>query len=153
MKGNKMEKRVYRSTTEKMIAGVAGGIAEYFEVDPVIVRAAFIILAFFNGIGIIGYIVCIFIIPKAPVQIKSGFGQEATQEVNAGIQPVDPEHRKEGRRRVFGFVLVAIGVLFLLKTYFSIIDLETIFPVLLIIGGIWMISHQTRKGAVSNDLR
>ena len=58
-------KRLYRSKTEKMLAGVCGGIAEYFNIDPTLVRLAWAILACF-GAGILAYIIAAIIIPEKP---------------------------------------------------------------------------------------
>jgi phage shock protein C len=60
-----MVKRLYRSGKDKVIAGVCGGIAEYFDVDPVLIRLAAVGLLF-AGIGIIVYIVAWIIVPKNP---------------------------------------------------------------------------------------
>ena len=59
-------KRLYRSNEHKIIAGVCGGIAEYLNIDPVIVRLVWVIISFAWGIGIVAYIVCWIIIPKRP---------------------------------------------------------------------------------------
>jgi phage shock protein C len=59
-------KRLYRSRDEKMVAGVCGGLAEYFEVDPVIIRLAWLMFAVF-GVGIITYILAIIIVPQRPL--------------------------------------------------------------------------------------
>lgn len=60
-----MERRLYRSDTNKMVAGVCGGIGEYFDIDPTLIRLAWVVisipLAFFGGI--IAYIVAAIIIP------------------------------------------------------------------------------------------
>lgn len=64
----KQIKRLYRSKKDKVIAGVCGGIAEYFNIDPVIVRVIAVILAFIWGFGILGYIIAWIIIPKNPSQ-------------------------------------------------------------------------------------
>lgn len=61
-----MEKRLYRSVENKMLAGVCGGIAEYFGVDPTIVRLLGVLLAC-TGSGIAAYIACAFIIPEKPI--------------------------------------------------------------------------------------
>lgn len=150
-----MEKRVYRSNTEKMIAGVAGGIAEYFEVDPVLVRVAFVITAFFNGIGVIAYIACIFIIPKAPLHIPQQFGEtgDAAPELKAEPPAELVAKKKEGRHQIFGWILVILGGVLLLENYFCFFDLEYIFPIILILAGFWLISFNRRKGATANDLR
>ena len=58
-------KKLYRSTTNQMIGGVCGGIGEYFNIDPTIVRLGFATLAML-GYGIIGYILALIIIPLNP---------------------------------------------------------------------------------------
>jgi phage shock protein C len=58
-------KRLYRSRNQRMLAGVSGGLAEYFGIDPTIVRLGFVITSFFGGAGIIGYVVAWLIIPEA----------------------------------------------------------------------------------------
>ncbi len=59
-------KKLYRSAVNKTICGVCGGIAEYFNVDPTLVRLAWVILTCFGGAGIWAYIIAAIIIPKAP---------------------------------------------------------------------------------------
>ena len=56
-------KKLYKSATNKMISGVCGGIAEYFQVDPTVVRLIRAELTAFNGIGILLYILSAVIIP------------------------------------------------------------------------------------------
>ena len=58
-------KRVYRSKKNKMLAGVCGGIAEYFEIDPVLVRLLLVLLAFVGFLGIIIYLVAWLMIPES----------------------------------------------------------------------------------------
>ena len=62
-----MNKRLYRSRTNKVFAGVCGGFAEYFDVDPVILRILFVLMVVFGGTGILLYIAAIIIIPKHPL--------------------------------------------------------------------------------------
>lgn len=59
-----MKKRLYRSDTERMLAGVCGGIAEYFDVDPTIIRLAWVLFCLMGGSGVLAYIICAIIIPK-----------------------------------------------------------------------------------------
>lgn len=59
-------KRLYKSSTDKKLAGVCGGIAEYFDIDPTIVRLLWALISLAYGTGIIAYIVCAFIIPEKP---------------------------------------------------------------------------------------
>lgn len=62
-----MAKRLYRSRENKMIAGVCGGIAEYLELDPTIVRLIWVIIAF-SGVSILGYIIAWIIMPERPFE-------------------------------------------------------------------------------------
>lgn len=59
-------KRLYRSNDEKILAGVCGGIAEYFHIDPTVVRLLWIVLGMMGGGGIFAYIIAAIIIPKEP---------------------------------------------------------------------------------------
>ena len=64
-KGRKrtMEKRLYKSRTNKKVAGVCGGIGEYFDIDPTLVRLGFVALSFLAGGGLFVYILAAIIIP------------------------------------------------------------------------------------------
>lgn len=55
--------RLYRSRSQKMIAGVSGGLGEYFDVDPVLIRLLFVVTAFISGVGILAYIVLWIVVP------------------------------------------------------------------------------------------
>lgn len=61
-----MEKKLYRSEDNKILAGVIGGFGEYFNVDPVILRVFYVLLTVFTGFipGIIAYILAAIVVPK-----------------------------------------------------------------------------------------
>lgn len=59
-------KRLYKSRTERKIFGVCGGLAQYFNVDPVVIRIIWIILAFAVGSGILAYLICALVMPDEP---------------------------------------------------------------------------------------
>ncbi len=59
-------KRLYRSKSEKMIAGVCGGLASYFGVDPTLVRLVFILLFFAPPSGLLLYLILMLITPLEP---------------------------------------------------------------------------------------
>ena len=61
-------KRLYLSETDKKLAGVCGGIAEYFDIDPTLVRLIWVILTIFSAGfgGIIAYLIAMAVIPKSP---------------------------------------------------------------------------------------
>ena len=63
-----MNKKLYKSNTNKMLEGVCGGIAEYFGIDPTIVRLAWVVFCALGGSGILAYIIATIIIPSAPLE-------------------------------------------------------------------------------------
>lgn len=67
VQGEKTEstRRLYRSTDDVVVAGVASGIAQYFAIDPVLVRALFFVSIFFGGLGLLIYVALWFIVPEA----------------------------------------------------------------------------------------
>lgn len=61
-----MTKRLFRSRKDKMVGGVCGGIANYFDIDPTIVRLAWLIAVFCWGGGILAYLIALIVIPMEP---------------------------------------------------------------------------------------
>ncbi|MCX5791151.1 MAG: PspC domain-containing protein [Elusimicrobia bacterium] len=61
-------KHLYRSDSNKVLAGVIGGLGEYFEVDPVVLRLAFVFLLLATAVvpGVIAYLAAVFIVPRRP---------------------------------------------------------------------------------------
>jgi phage shock protein PspC (stress-responsive transcriptional regulator) len=79
-------KRLYRSKDNKVVAGICGGIGEYFNADPVIVRVLAVALAFITGGAALGaYIILIFIIPERPS--LSTAGHTSHKDKNSGSSP------------------------------------------------------------------
>ena len=62
-----MEKKLYKSNQNKMLDGVCGGIAEYFGIDPTVVRLIWALFSLMGGCGILAYIIAAIIIPRDPV--------------------------------------------------------------------------------------
>ena len=59
-------KRLFLSNTDKKLAGVCGGIAEFFGIDPTIIRVLWIICSLLFGSGILAYLICWLVIPRQP---------------------------------------------------------------------------------------
>src|SRR5919108_5815057 len=93
------ERLLRRSTTDKVIAGVCGGLGRYLGVDPVLLRIAAVVLALANGIGVIAYVIAWILIPE----------ERPGQPAAAARAP-----RQETSRLVLGGALVVLGVVLLL---------------------------------------
>lgn len=63
-----MDKKLYRSTTDKKLCGVCAGLAKFVNIDVTVVRLLWVFAVIFGGFGIAAYIVCALIIPEEPVQ-------------------------------------------------------------------------------------
>lgn len=61
-----MSKQLYRSRTNRKISGVCGGLGEYMNLDPTVVRLIWVLLFFFAGVGILAYLIAALIIPENP---------------------------------------------------------------------------------------
>ncbi len=132
-------RRLYRSQKNKVIAGVCGGYADYFDVDPVIMRLLFVLLAFFGGSGFLIYIVSIILLPKQPYDVN---------DANPDVAPVS----RINIRYVFGGLLIFFGGMFLLSNLgvFAFmhawdISWNFIFPILLILLGMAIIYYRQNE--------
>lgn len=65
-------KKLYRSRTDQMIGGVCGGLADYFNMDPTVIRLLFVLLAVLAGHGVLIYLILWLVIPPAPVLTPPG---------------------------------------------------------------------------------
>ncbi len=75
-------KKLHRSDEDRMLAGVCGGLAAYFNIDPTLIRVIFIVLALFGGSSIILYLLLWIFIPAAPEEL-------ANTEISAETEDID----------------------------------------------------------------
>ncbi len=80
-----MEKKLYKSRTDKKICGVCAGIADYFDIDSSIVRLITILLILSGGIGVLPYIIAAIILPEEPVNDTSFSSKEKSEIADAEI--------------------------------------------------------------------
>jgi phage shock protein C len=155
--------RLERSTTNRVIGGVCGGIAEYLAVDATLVRVAFVFTAFITaGLFVLAYIVLLVLMPQPgqPAPFTSAPPHAATDTAPmdpgaapatpATIAPVDPAvHAAEAERRrmAFGYILIAIGVAFLLSNagVFRFVQWQFLWPLVLIGIGVLFLVQRVRS--------
>jgi|SaaInlV_150m_DNA_4_1039716.scaffolds.fasta_scaffold00055_30 phage shock protein C len=92
-------KKIYRSQTDRVLAGVCGGLAEYFKVDPALVRIIWILVTLFGGSGILAYIVALFILPQE-------------FEVKGETPPTKKDHQLQP---IWGLLLIVLGIVLLIQ--------------------------------------
>ncbi len=153
-----MPSRLERSQTNRMVAGVCGGIGEYLQIDAILVRAFFVLLAIAGGIGVLLYIVLLLImpLPGRAAPIGPGNATLAAGDRSATVPlgraaPGDPvavapaDH--ERRRSAVGVFLVIVGALFLLGNFgvFRFVDWRYIWPLVIIAFGVLLLVQRTTR--------
>lgn len=128
-----MERKLYRSRTDRMIFGVCGGLGKYFALDSTIIRIIFVMLVFAGGIGILAYIVMAIIVPleqsqkTAPQDIieenvqdirqtATKMGTEIRDAFSGGEDASKENVQVTRRRNALAIILIIVGVLVLLSS-------------------------------------
>ena len=119
-------KRLYKSSEDKVLSGVAGGMAEYFEIDPVFVRLGWFASVFVTGgISILIYIVMVIVVPRGEYAAPSSVDAVVDESAR---NPVESEatmrERSERRRYLLGICLIVAGIALLIYNmdFFGSID-------------------------------
>ena len=152
-----MKKKLYLSQRDKKIAGVCGGIAEYFDVDSTLIRLAWIFFVLFGGAGIFLYIVAAIIMEKNPYH-NVYTDQENNGEYEDDNSTIKDEYystySKNNTALIIGLIFIFLGIVSLGKNFFPdlpwhIFNFRYIFnrlrPVILILIGISIIASSKNK--------
>lgn len=140
---NEIAKRLYRSKKDRILGGVCGGIAEFFDIDSFVVRTIFILLAFFGGSGFLIYILLWILIPNANSEslVTEKTIKENTKEMQLKAyeltSSIGKSVEKKNSRKLIGFTLITFGAIFLLSNLGILrkIDFEKFWPIILIVLG------------------
>lgn len=129
-----MVKKLYRSSTDKMISGVCAGIAEYYSIDPTLVRIGTVILLFVTGFFpmLIGYIICAAIIPERPYNLQDDDVEVIDRDGNR-------VHSEKKNSRIIGLVLIGFGGFLLFDRFFWWIDHRIYWALAIIAVGAFII--------------
>ncbi len=145
---------------------MAAGFADYFNVDPVLVRLGFVLLALANGIGLLFYIICWVIMPtnEEGVPQQTSTGAKVAEEVRAAGEQVRAageqvanevrEVRESGRGRMIGgVILIVLGLMFLLDRFSWVfhwphwLRFGNLWPLILVAIGVSMLMRSREKRA------
>jgi len=143
-------RKLYRSNKNRVFFGVCGGIGEFFEIDPVIVRIIFVILAIWAGGGLILYIILLFLIPEEPSKGEKSSEdvkervESTAQEIKDRAEEFAEEIKKNvkdnpsriGADQLFGLIVILIGAAFLFGNFFPFLAFGKLWPLILIIVGL-----------------
>lgn len=134
-----------RKTASAKIAGVAAGLASYFNTNPLLFRLLFILAAFWGGTGILIYAILWIslpsdLLPDDDQKVSDIKGHQAKKPANSS-----------GNTLGTGLVLITLGVLFLLETYIPAFYFEKFWPVLLILLGVILLMNSIKYGSANQN--
>lgn len=115
-------KRLYRSRTDKVIGGVAGGLGDYLGIDPIWARIGFVLLAVTGGSGVLIYLIMWLLIPEAP----------------EGYQPAESHKGSVPGIAIVGVVLMVVGSIALANTIAPSLG-QYFWPAALLLGGLALV--------------
>jgi phage shock protein C len=137
----RMNRRLYRCRHDKILAGVASGVAEYFDLDPSLVRVLFLVSTFFGGLGFLLYIAMAIIVPLEPIS--------ADAAAETTVVPEGHRHVSRGAGNwttIVGAGLVLLGSLALLHQVLPGWDADRfVFPALAIGIGAFLVARAVRR--------
>ena len=125
-----MPKKAYRSKRDCKIAGVCGGLAEYFNLDSTLIRIGMILLGFWGGVGVILYLLGWLLIPPNPEEESTGSfdrSEKARERVITTVRDVGEKIEESWKQRghvaaaagnktlILGILVLLVGLLFLLS--------------------------------------
>ncbi|MHB1686239.1 MAG: PspC domain-containing protein [Ignavibacteriaceae bacterium] len=143
-----MNKKLYRSRKDKMIGGVAGGLGEYFDIDPTLIRIIFVVALVLGGSGFLAYLILWIVVPEEPYQSSTSAtpndqtNSSETKETTA--QPPHEEHEHR-RKNLGGAILIVLGFLFLGQNFLPSFHFGDYWPLILIVIGISLLLKSNTK--------
>lgn len=170
-----MRERLYRSRDERVLFGVAGGVADWLDIDPALVRIVFALLVLTAGFGLLLYIVMAIVIPEEPLYVAMpGSAPDGGPMPMPGAVPVVPpmpagsawtdtraarraaRHAARGERdgrgvMIFGAILIVLGAWFLADRYVPALDGDLLGPIVLIVVGALLLVGAMNRGVGSGS--
>jgi len=153
-----MENRLYRRRKDKVFGGIASGLGQYLDIDPIIVRIVFVLITLFHGVGLLVYIIMWIVMPEEPIENlyqsmneptskdKSESGDSSTSEFaefDSNFNEITTT--TSNSRTIVGALLIGIGFIFLLERFIPSFDFELILALGLILLGIGLTFNFFKK--------
>lgn len=150
------QKRLFRSRYDTVIGGVSGGLAKYFNTDPILIRVLFVVLTLFAAGGLIAYIILWIVMPIEPDEyyyrkknIENSPQMENKETSTSGEKkdyPTYPDYKKNKNEGslIAGIILITLGGMFLVDRFIPRIDFGDLWPILLIVMGVIIIFSNSR---------
>ena len=142
-----MKEGISRSRQNRIIGGVASGIADYLSIEAIVVRVLFVVSVLFSGIGVLLYLIMWLVIPEEKIDPYYSMNNDNNESSNTSddINFTIAHDKKNDGKVIFGIVLIVIGFFFLGVEVFSFINFEDLFPIVLVGLGIYLVWNSKNK--------
>lgn len=157
-----MAQKLYRSEDDKVIAGLCGGLGEFFDVDSTIIRIIFIILTIWGGVGIVLYLIGVFVVPVESVGNRSAEEKSKKREIDPDLAEIgnkiksaanEIKNNFDGTSKpsmkgnyLLGCLITFAGVVLLIQNFFPKYGFHLLWPVAIIFFGLYVLSSGVKKG-------
>ena len=142
-----MNRRLYRCRENRVLAGVAGGVAEFFDLDPTLVRVLWFISIFFGGVTLALYVGLAIIVPLEPLSAEAAAAQAATE-------PAGHRHAARGSGRWMtglGLLLIFFGTMAFIDRFLPAVNVERfVLPAGAIAIGVLLVANAIRREPMSS---
>lgn len=139
-------KRLTRSSHDKMLGGVAAGIANYFDIDPALIRIAFILITLLGGSGVLAYIILWIVLPPEEGAVIEPDQQmkQNVEEIKSTASKIATKSQLDNSKPLWGFFLLGLGVIFLLQNFgfATWFNWSRLWPLILIVVGFVILSKK-----------
>lgn len=144
--------RLYRSNN-KTIGGVCAGLADYFDLDVVLIRVAFVLLLLFGGVGLLAYIILWIVIPQQPMgfTMADNIQGEGINVDNTTEPGVNKQNKKHNTSLIAGIVLIFIGLIILFDRVLPYYNITDFWPIILIVIGALLLKPEILKSVESQN--
>ncbi|MEN8192996.1 MAG: PspC domain-containing protein [Bacteroidota bacterium] len=146
-----MKEGLYRSRRNRIFGGVAGGLGEYLNIDPVIIRVIFVVSIFLDGIGILLYIILWIVVPEENIytmfdKTNKPPSEQAEEMKTDNLFTNDSLPPKNNNASlIIGIILIIAGLFFLGIEIFSFLNFSDLFPIIAIGVGIGLIYNSLKS--------
>ena len=140
-------RRLYKSRKNRVIDGVCGGLGEYLDMDPTLIRVGWVVLALLWGSGIVAYLVAMIVMPRRAVEKAES---ETREEEGLDSQ------------KWWGVLLIVVGLILLINSYIPQYHHlwfwwqpmgRLLWPLFLVVIGLWILGKQLRRSTIEQEQR
>ena len=145
------QSRLYRSHKNSVIGGVCGGLGDYLNTDPLVFRILFAVAFLVGGSGFLVYVILWIVIPQEEIPVINASknndmeNETKTDDIKTDSMEEQKKPQKNDGNLWGGLILITLGAIFLIDRFVPRIDFGDLWPLILIVVGVILISKNYQK--------